>query len=537
MRRIVSGLKFILFLVVTLLVTTSAYAALDLEGLPVVKISFEGNEDIKAEVLCRELMIEEGDLFEKANLDLSIEGLEQTGKFESVRAETRSDGNGVAITFIVEEKWYVMSMPDFRKEKDEKQVECRGIFAEQISRELDGQPIEKIQFAGNRVTKEIVLRQELLFQEGEVFTADLMDRSRQSIQNLGLYKTVEARAEPGVQGVIVTFTVSEKWYILPIPRLGINSDTDVSYGGELRWDNAFGYNQRFKLVAEQTDKSTDDTEQELSLNYSIPKIPTQPNYGISAGIEQKRTLTSSVDENGQFLGEYYDYSESVGFSVSHWFKRTAPSQGWRTNVGVRWLHTYDELASGSPELADDNVELNFAVRAGFTAVNDLKYYRNGEEYFASFSFGREALGSDQNFYNLGLEWRRYNTFRSPFLNNLNFQMRTGYNQGKEDVFSLGSSSTLRGIERASIDGDVYALLNVNWLVPIPKYPSFRGVLFTDIGNAWDRSDVDLTDWEYTVGVGARWRIQSLVNVALRVDFGYDPASGEYKAYGGTNYMF
>jgi outer membrane protein assembly factor BamA len=170
-------------------------------------------------------------------------------------------------------------------------------------------------------------------------------------------------------------------------------------------------------------------------------------------------------------------------------------------------------------------------------VNDLKYYRNGEEYFASTSFGREALGSDSNFYNLGLEWRKYNTFRAPFLSNLNFQFRTAYNQGKENAFSLGSSSTIRGITRDGLEGDVYALLNVNWLVPVPKYPSLRGVLFTDIGNAWQRNDIDLTDWEYTVGVGARWKLQTFVDVSLRVDVGYDPATGDYKAYGGTNYMF
>ena len=93
------------------------------------------------------------------------------------------------------------------------------------------------------------------------------------------------------------------------------------------------------------------------------------------------------------------------------------------------------------------------------------------------------------------------------------------------------------LDDSSPIGEVYALANVNWLIPIPRYPAFRFNIFTDVGNAWQRDELDLRDWVYTVGLGARWKIRALVNTSLRVDVGYNPETGEYKAYVGTSNMF
>ena len=535
MGRISSLIIFIVCLSLGEIAFSADQVPDEYEGLPILKIQFVGNDVVKDQELCQQLMIQEGDAFHELNMDVSRESLEELGKFDSVETEVAREGEGVLITFTVDESWYVLSRPRFGKKKEEPEVVCRWPAEEEVDRSLDGLIIKDIRFEGNKITREIIMREEIIFTEGDIFEVDKMESSRQFIKNLGIFKVVEARAVREGDGVAVIFKVEEKWYILPIPRLGLNGDADINYGAELRWDNAFGLNQQFKIIAEQIDRASGERDQVTSLQYSIPKIPGTP-YGISSTIQRNSTQRESKDDSGQTLGEYDDITDNFAVAVSRWLKRTAPSKGWRGNVALNWIRIHEQQVSGTPELSADGRELRFGTGVDYTDVDDFEFRRQGITYGAGAGFGRESLGSDVNFYTVEGFLRSYNTIRKPRYSNLNFQLRGGYNNGKTNAFSLGSNSTIRGVVDP-VQGDLYALLNVNWLVPLPRHESFRGVLFTDIGNAWPRDDIRLDKWVVTFGVGFRWKIRSLVDTALRADFAYNPATGEYKAYGGTNYMF
>ncbi|RMG58479.1 MAG: hypothetical protein D6717_02880 [Gammaproteobacteria bacterium] len=402
----------------------------------------------------------------------------------------------------------------------------------------DGRPVVAILFQGNRITREIVLREELVLHEGDRFDAEKALASRQYLKNLGLFKqvSVSVREVPG--GVEVTYTVEEKWYLLPIPRLGINSDADVSYGGELRWDNALGLNQQFKLVLEDTRRFNGERVRDRHLEYHIPKIPgTRFGVGVASSGGRIETRKISRDDNGVELGLFEQQSDRFSLSLSRWLKRIGPSHGWSTSVAISAVHAEYEALEGTPELPDESRRVTLGSSLDFTSKDDHELFRTGEEYGAGFGFGRRNLGSDHNYYDFSAYWRRYNHLTKIRRSNLNWQLRLGYNMGDENAYSLVGGGLMRGLQREEVRGDVFALLNLNWLVPLFGHDSFRGVLFTDIGNAWPRGKVDVTRWEYTVGLGFRWKIRSLVRVSLRGDIGYDPATGEYKAYGGTNYLF
>jgi outer membrane protein assembly factor BamA len=505
-------------------------------GTPVAEIVFVGNDDVDDNRLCNELAFGEGNLFNESQLEQSIAALLELGKFDSVDAVVSQTTAGLVVTFQFKEKWHVIGVWGINKDPRSPYA-CQARFDAQMLAELEGLPIEKIRFEGNETTRDIIIREELFFQEGDFFTTEDMLRSRQSIQNLGLFKIVWARAERGENGVIVTFTVTEKWYILPIPTLSRNTDGDVSYGADVTWDNIFGLNQTAKLEIEQEDQADGETEQRGSLEYSIPKIPGTI-LGLAAGIERTRTLTTSEDEFGNTLGEYYDYIDRFNISTSRWLKRIAPSQGWFIGFGITWSRNYQIQASGAPLLEDELRVVNFGTNLGFTAVNDHEYYRSGQEFGGDVGFGRDALGSTEDYSNISAYWRVYQPIHVPLWSNINVQLRAGLNHGQTDTFELGGGSTMRGIlDDNKAIGDAYALANINWLIPLPRYPAFRWNIFTDIGNAWPRDDIDLTTWKYTVGVGARWKVRALVNTSLRLDIGYSPETREYKAYAGTNYMF
>ena len=281
-----------LFLPLCLFLATSICAAdasyEEYRGRPILKIEFLGNEDVDDDSLCHELEFGEGNLFNPLHMDLAREALLDMGKFDTAEIEITETEQGLWVTFVLDEKWHVMSVPGFGKRKRSPYA-CKARFDALTLTAMEGQPIEAIRFEGNKTTREIILREELFFETGDRFTVEDMILSRQSIQNLGLFKMVWARAEEGEDGVIVTFTVTEKWYILPIPNLSRNTDGDVSYGGELTWDNVLGLNQTAKLEVEQEDQADGETEQSLELEYGIPKIPGTV-YGFGTAIERTRTL-------------------------------------------------------------------------------------------------------------------------------------------------------------------------------------------------------------------------------------------------------
>ncbi|NTW49037.1 MAG: hypothetical protein HGB19_04750, partial [Chlorobiales bacterium] len=111
-----------------------------------------------------------------------------------------------------------------------------------------GSRIDTILISGNEITKANVIRQELLFREGDTLNADLLRRSGQQVLNLQLFNTVHISAKrftgsdsvasspdtsftarlgnrmPEMTGhayTVVVISVREAWYVFPIPQFSL----------------------------------------------------------------------------------------------------------------------------------------------------------------------------------------------------------------------------------------------------------------------------------------------------------------------------
>ena len=140
------------------------------------------------------------------------------------------------------------------------------------------------------------------------------------------------------------------------------------------------------------------------------------------------------------MGDYWDYFDVFNLSASRWLRRTAPSQGFIGAFGITWSRNYHVQNSGSPILEDDYRAVNFFTTVAFTAVNDHEWYRSGQTYGGDIGFGRQSLGSTDNYTNIGAYWRLYQPIHVPVWSNINLQLRGGYNLGQEEVYELGGSS-------------------------------------------------------------------------------------------------
>lgn len=398
--------------------------------------------------------------------------------------------------------------------------------------------IGAIRFEGNHVTRASVLRQQLLIRVGEPLVPSRVAASRQAIMNLGLFVRVNDRVEPLSNGrVAVIFAVKEKTYTWALPRLGRNADGDISYGGQLEFDNLFGLDQRLKLIVEQKQIAGGGTADQQSIEYSTPRLPGTA-YGFSTNLTHTQQLEQIEAANGS-VGEYRNQNLGLNAALTRWLYREGPNTGWSGSVGLGVSQSNYQYVSGAPDLASSGREVAISVGADYTRVALGRYgYRNGVEYGISASVGGPLIGSDYNQAATGGYYRGYQRLGGD--QNLNYQLRFGLSSRSRllgPAYTLGGAGTLRGYVRDSLEGNAYMLANVEYLHPLFGQPLLRGVLFTDVGNAWFRGDDSPWRLEPAAGLGLRWHITWLVNVNLRVDVAYAFGQHRYQAYVGSNSMF
>jgi outer membrane protein insertion porin family len=387
-------------------------------------------------------------------------------------------------------------------------------------------PINEILFEGNTVTHEKVLRQELVVHEGDEANSEQIEASRQAIMNLGLFKTVTDRLEEDDKGRRLIFAVEERYFLLPIPVIsarGKNGNAaeglgSISYGIDLRYNNVFGLNHRLKLLYENEDfqDTTGDSTTEIKIEYDIPRLIGTP-YQLNLSVRNlERDIT--IFENEITSGTYHQNENSGSFYVSRWLNAASISRGWKAGAGLSATTLDYRDQSGSGLLYQD--EQNLALNAGmsYEAVHEFAYHRQGDQYGYAFSVGLTQLGSDSAFQRHEFFYRRYQP-TSFADSNINTQVQIKLANGTVNTYELGNSALLRGYANDYAVGNAMFLLNLEYHQHLSGYRQLRGVLFADMGNAWaTASDIDLGNMPAGIGIGLRWRVQSFVNLTLRLDY-------------------
>jgi hemolysin activation/secretion protein len=126
--------------------------------------------------------------------------------------------------------------------------------------------------------------------------------------------------------------------------------------------------------------------------------------------------------------------------------------------------------------------------------------------------------------------------------NLNLQFRVGYINEPilgPPQFKVGGSRAIRGYDRDAIEGNLFAILNIEYLRPIFNRETLRGAVFFDIGDAWEEpGDATFSDLNYGVGFGLRWKLKRFVRTDVRLDIAEGLTNdGETKAYLSTRATF
>jgi len=400
--------------------------------------------------------------------------------------------------------------------------------------------INKIVYKGNEVTREIVLNREIYISSGDKFDEALIEKSRQAIMDLGLFKSVTYYLEENYQKgnaknknnlINVIFVIKEKYFILLIPRLKIEEDK-VYYGLQFKGDNLWGLNHSMRLLAEDRGVTKGVDESRYSFKYFYPNI-NNSHYNLDFLVQTINT----VDETDGLVDRQDDNYRT---GLTRWLNKKGQSRGWFIGGNVAYQQRFNENLI----IQDNSQSINATILGmdiGYKNTNDFKYNRGGKSYGYNLNWSGESINSEAAFTKHLFYYQSYYRLKNDPVSNVNVQMKLGYANDKildEYAFRLGSSSDLRGYENNRFQGNTLFLSNIEYMFPKFNKPLIRYVTFIDIGNTYQQlSDVLHRPLNIGAGVGLRWKIRSLVKIDLRADVAYGVSDEDYRFSFGTRHAF
>ncbi len=399
--------------------------------------------------------------------------------------------------------------------------------------------INSIRYEGNAVSEPVMLNREIFIVEGDVFDEAQVEKSRQAIMDLGLYKRVSYRVEPAdpavtadsATSVDIIFVLSEKYYVLLIPRARID-DEDKKVGLQVLWNNVWGLNHEMELLYENRGNELGVKQKRELLRYDYPNVNNSP-YSLYFELvdinDVDTTEIETLDRQDQILR----------LAGSRWLNDQGRNRGWFTGASVLLQHRQNILLSDQSVEYTDAVVLGLDI--GYDNVSHYEFNRGGKAYGYTLDWSHDSLGSDSQFTKHVVYYRSYYRFDSRPLSNLNVQTKLGHSNNYilgNTAFGLGGSSDLRGYENDRFNGNSMLLTNIEYVFPSDAHPLFRYVSFIDLGNTYDElRDIFHQQLHVGAGVGLRWKIKSFVRIDLRADIGYGFSDEDYHVSFGTRHAF
>jgi len=403
--------------------------------------------------------------------------------------------------------------------------------------------IEDVLIQGNRITKETIILRELVFSvDDTILKMELLpaiQRSKENLLNLTLFNFVHFDATHLSDNRInIHITVTERWYIWPVPILEYadrnfstflkNREWDkINYGAFLKWSNFRGRNEVL------TGKFRLGYIREYALSYTVPNLGKKQQHGVSTGFnmhKQNEVYVATVDNQPleykprekpaqvrlnafakysyrrklytthTLRFEYFDYSVSDSVAIIN------PNF---MGVGKSRLHFFSATYNFNHDVRDSKVYPleGFAVK--------IKVEQLGVGIIADYPYANfRVTGVLMHHQKLANRIYFYNTTKARYSSEK--YMPHILNRG------LGYNEFLSGYESYVIDGSDYVISKYNLklqvikpttsTLPLIKMEQFNKVhyavyfnLFADVGyvnnDFPDPTNYMVNQWQFSTGVG------------------------------------
>ena len=412
--------------------------------------------------------------------------------------------------------------------------------------------VNKINFSGNNVTADKVLRRELRQMEGAWLSNSLVEHSKARLSRLPYMETVEFETNQiaGEDDLVnIDFTVKEQSSGSFSAGIGFGDQTGLSFNAGIQQNNFLGTGNRlgFSINTNKYSKSANISYTDPYFTVDAVSLGGQIFYQAfdagRANLEQYNNKTYGIGLNWGFpINEYV----RVGFGV-----------GFKNNE-ITSLETYEQIQTfydlhTDPDDPDAALSFkNFDVNANISrsSLNRGTFPTAGSSQQLSFKVTTPS-SSDVQYFKLNFDSKFYFPLTRSQRWTVLARLQLGYGNGYGDVrgndqllpfwenFRAGGASTLRGFENntvgpravyryptpitgtpnplaeascclgpnsdyiqtsyRSVGGNALALGGIELIVPTPfldeSYAnSVRTSLFVDVGNVWD-TEFDIADYQ------------------------------------------
>ncbi len=366
-----------------------------------------------------------------------------------------------------------------------------------------------IEITGNRRVDDAIIRRRLAYAPGDLFRRTAIERSQQRIGALGLFKSVDIRAEkldvrPSEVPTIVTVDERSPWQWNL--SLGYAAGEQLSIGARVSHLNFLGAARR------------------LDLEGLVSRIDRQAELTFTQTDAWHPSLSLSAQARHWEVDEHAFYVLSRGAQAAI---------GWRWTPALTSTVSYASASERSR--VDSSLELLTGLQDGMLNAWSVDLDHRGPSQVLMMHVEQAGgwMPGTFNYYNLIGEARRY---RSVFADRVVLAGRVRYGSidpmaSESDIplskrWFLGGSGEMRGWGRYELSplsesGEAVggkSLFTATAEARFPIVRRVRGAVFVEAGNVWQNTwSSDLANLVYDAGPGLR--IDTPFGL-LRFDFGY-----------------
>ncbi len=381
-----------------------------------------------------------------------------------------------------------------------------------------------VEITGTEAVDPGVVRREVAFESGQPFRVSLLERTRENLAGLRLFRTISIVEAGEGERVDVHIRVTEQ----PAREvtLGVGFDTEELVRGFVAWRH-FNFLGGARQLGVSVRASA--LEQTIGAGLLQPHFPThdaRTTLAFSQGREDEDPFT--LDRTR--VGPRVDWRvwEPFGLFVAHRFE-------YDTLSNVK-----NAVADAFPGIAPkDSVLSGIMLGAEWTAIDDPVEPTRGWASKASVEPVGAFLGGDVSLVRLTWEGRVYERFPGKLVGSARLRLGAADPVGSSaevpyyERFFTGGINSVRGYDRWRVgprieNTPVGGRTRVEWSVEVrrPITERLAAAVFLDAGQVSVRSyDFPFANLKYGAGVGGRYR-SPLGPVNLDIGFPNDPPGND-----------
>jgi outer membrane protein insertion porin family len=368
----------------------------------------------------------------------------------------------------------------------------------------EGEPytVRKIEFEGNLLTKDKVLRRSMLMREGDPFQTDRFKDSLLSISQLSFFDVKSS--EPKVD------LVPDK------PQVDIVIRGEESGVNEVLFQGGYGSLFGFSLGVSFSTRNLGGGGETLSLSYNGGKYSKSATIGFTEPFVfdlpysfSTSVSNGSADYDASRVGiqnAYKQFTRSLGLSVGARLSNWLPDQPWAffTTYSTGYSFRLISIVGGQNYYFRDlnnQLSSSFSQSLAYSTVNHQFKPTQGTRISFGLEYGGWQFGGDKPFLRATWDFAKFANLAERHIFAMNLSYGYLQNLGNEelplyDLYRPGGENSIRGYRFGQVGsvlldnngravvvgGNKQFIANLEYQFKIAD--QFRLVFFHDAGNAW-----------------------------------------------------